>query len=80
MANVIGLRPRRPGVDGDSGDSGDGGERLVGPLHAVDGDAGRAAAERDTEVQALCGEWVHVVPVEQVPDDTGLCEACRYSG
>jgi hypothetical protein len=76
VANVIGLRPRRPGTDGDSG-SGD--ERLVGPLHAVEGTTGRAAADRHTEVQALCGEWVQVVPVEQVPDDTGLCEACQYA-
>ena len=71
---MIGLRPRRPGVDDD--DSAD--EKLVGPLHAVEGTAGRAAAERHTEVQALCGEWVRVVPVEDVPDDTGLCEACQY--
>jgi len=74
VANVIGLRPRRPGADGDSG----GDEALVGPLHAVEGTAGRAAAERSAEVQALCGEWVRVVQVEQVPDDTGLCESCRY--
>jgi hypothetical protein len=75
VANVIGLRPRRPGVDGDPG-SGD--EKLVGPLHAVEGTAGRAAAERHAQVQALCGEWVLVVPVEDVPDDTGLCPACQY--
>ena len=74
MANVIGLRPRRPGEDADSG----GDEKLVGPLHAVDGVAGRAAAEQHTEVQALCGERVQVVPVEAVPDDTDLCPACQY--
>jgi hypothetical protein len=74
---MIGLRPRRPGVDGDAG-SGDG--KLVGPLHAVEGSAGRAAAAASTDVQALCGEWVQVVPVEDVPDDTGLCATCQYSG
>jgi len=74
VANLIGLRHRRPGADGDDGGS----ERLVGPLHAVEGTAGRDAAERHTEVQALCGEWVQVVPVEDVPDDTGLCPACQY--
>ena len=62
------------------GDSGSGDEKLVGPLHAVDGPAGRAAAEQHTEVQALCGEWVQVVAVEDVPDDTGLCRACQYGG
>jgi len=72
---MIGLRPRRPGEDDDEGGATDG---LVGPLHAVDGDAGRVAAERHTEVQALCGEWVRVVAVEDVPDDTGLCPACQY--
>ncbi len=71
MANVIGLRRRTPADDGAQ-------DRLVGPLHAVEGVAGRAAAENDTEVQALCGEWVLVVPVEDVPDDTGLCQACQY--
>ena len=75
VANVIGLRPRRPGQDGDAGGADEG---LVGPLHAVEGTAGRAAAEQHTEVQALCGEWVRVVPVEDVPDDTGLCPACQY--
>jgi hypothetical protein len=75
VANVIGLRPRRPGVDGD-GSGAD--EKLVGPLHAVEGTAGRAAAERHTEVRALCGEWVRVVQVEDVPDDAGLCPACQY--
>ena len=77
MANVIGLRPRRPGQDGDAGG---GDEALVGPLHAVESTAGRAAAERHTEVQALCGEWVRVVAVEDVPDDTGLCRVCENGG
>ena len=72
---MIGLRPRRPGVDGDDGATQ---EKLVGPLHAVEGTAGRAAAERHVEVQALCGEWVQVVPVEEVPDDAELCPACQY--
>jgi hypothetical protein len=72
---MIGLRRRRPGVDGDSG-SGDG--KLVGPLHAVEGAAGRAGADQHTEVQALCGEWVQVVGVEDVPDDAGLCPACQH--
>ena len=70
---MIGLRPRQPGVDDDSGT-----EALVGPLHAVEGGAGRAAAEQHAPVQALCGEWVQVVAVEDVPDDTGLCQACQY--
>jgi hypothetical protein len=77
VANVIGLRVRRPGVDGDDGGAQ---EKLMGPLHAVEGIAGRAAAADHTEVQALCGEWVQVVPVEDVPDDTGLCPACQYGG
>jgi len=72
---MIGLRPRRPGVDADGNAAQD---RLTGPLHAVDGPAGRAAAEEHTEVQALCGEWVHVVAVQDVPDDTGLCPACQH--
>jgi hypothetical protein len=75
VANVIGLRVRRPGVDSDDGGAQ---EKLVGPLHAVEGTAGRAAAVDHSEVQALCGEWVQVVPVEEVPDDTGLCPACQY--
>jgi hypothetical protein len=72
VANLIGLRPRRPGTDDDAPD------RLTGPLHAVEGTAGRAAAEQHTDVQALCGEWVRVVPVQDVPDDAGLCPACQY--
>jgi len=74
---MIGLRPRRPGVDPDGNAGQDG---LTGPLHAVEGAAGHAAAEAHTEVQALCGEWVHVVPVQDVPDDTGLCPTCQYRG
>jgi hypothetical protein len=74
---MIGLRPRRPGTDADAGD---GDQTLAGPLHAVDGAAGRAAAETSTDVQALCGEWVRVVGVEDVPDDTGLCPTCQYAG
>jgi hypothetical protein len=74
VANVIGLRVRRPGEE----DAGGPLEALAGPLHAVEGTAGRAAAENSTEVQALCGEWVRVVPVEDVPDDTGLCPVCQY--
>ena len=75
MTNLIGMRPRRPGVDGDPGGAS---EELVGPLHAVEGTTGRAAAEARTEVQALCGEWVQVVQVQDVPDDAGLCRACQY--
>ena len=74
VTNVIGLRVRRPG----EGDDGAAQEQLIGPLHAVEGIAGRAAAASSTEVQALCGAWVRIVPVEAVPDDTGLCEACQY--
>ena len=73
---MIGLRVRQPGEDDDGGAQ----ERLIGPLHAVEGSAGRAAAGTGTEVQALCGAWVQVVPVQDVPDDTGLCEACQYGG
>ena len=72
---MIGMRPRRPGVDTDTGGASD---KLVGPLHAVEGVLGRAAAETDTEVKALCGEWVQIVQVQDVPDDTGLCRACQY--
>ena len=75
MANVIGLGVRRPGEDPDDGGAR---ERLTGPLHAVEGTAGRAAAASSTDVQALCGAWVQVVPVEDVPDDTGLCGPCQY--
>lgn len=72
---MIGLRRRQPGVDGDDGGAD---EKHVGPLHAVEGTTGRAAAEDHTPVQALCGEWVEVVAVEEVPDDAGLCPACQY--
>ena len=75
VANMIGLRPRRPGVDPEGG-SGD--EKLAGPVHAVEGTAGRAAAATSTEVQALCGEWVQIVGVEDLPDDAGLCPVCQY--
>jgi len=75
VANLIGMRPRRPGVDADTGGAS---EALTGPLHAVAGTVGRAAAETRTEVQALCGEWVQVVQVQDVPDDAGLCRACQY--
>ena len=46
MTNMVGLRPRRPGTDDDDG----GQDRLTGPLHAVEGLAGRAAAEQHTDV------------------------------
>ena len=72
---MVGLRVRQPGVDDDEGGAQ---EKLVGPLHAVEGTAGRAAAELSTEVQALCGAWVQVVAVEDVPDDAGLCPVCQY--
>jgi hypothetical protein len=75
VANLIGLRPRRPGSDDDDGGAQD---RLTGPLHAVEGAAVLAAAEQHADVQALCGEWVQVVPVEDVPDDAGLCPACQH--
>ena len=75
VTNLIGMRPRRPGTDGDAGGTSD---ALVGPLHAVEGAAGRTAAEASTDVQALCGEWVQVVQVQDVPDDAGLCRACQY--
>ena len=78
MANVIGLGVRRPGEDPEDPEDGGTRERLIGPLHAVEGTAGRAAAESSADVQALCGAWVQVVPVEDVPDDTGLCGPCQY--
>jgi hypothetical protein len=67
MANVVGLPVRRTAETGPAG-----------PLHAVEGVAGRAAMASCEDVRALCGEWVRVVPVEEVPDDTGLCQACQY--
>ncbi|GAB3352753.1 hypothetical protein [Modestobacter lapidis] len=67
MPNMVGLR-----VGGDAAGPG------RGPLHAVEADAGRAAQAGHQDVQALCGEWVQVVGAEEVPDDTGLCPACRY--
>ena len=48
-----------------------------GPLHAVEGEAGRAAHARHEQVQALCGEWVRVVGAEEVPAETGLCRTCQ---
>jgi hypothetical protein len=75
VTNVIGLQVRRPGVDGADGGAE---EKLVGPLHAVEETAGRAAAQEHTPVRSLCGQWVQVVGVEDVPDDTGLCPACQY--
>ena len=72
MANLIG-RARRP-ADG----SAPAGDRLAGPLHAVDAEVGRPALESHEDVPALCGVLVQVVPVEDVPDDTGLCQACQY--
>ena len=71
MANLVG-RARR------SADSGPAGAKLAGPLHAVPEEVGRAALETHTDVPALCGELVQVVPVEDVPDDAGLCRVCQY--
>lgn len=70
MANVIG-RARRTAQDPV-------GEKLAGPLHAVDAAVGRPALESHEDVPALCGAYVQVVPVEDVPDDTGLCPACQH--
>jgi hypothetical protein len=53
--------------------------RWTGPLHAVAEGPGRAAQEADLQVAALCGQQVVIVGVEDVPDDTGLCQACQYS-
>ena len=75
VSNMIGMRPRRPGEDDDAGGAAD---HLAGPLHAVEGTAGRAAAAQSVQVQSLCGEWVQVVQVQDVPDDAGLCRACQY--
>jgi hypothetical protein len=72
MANLVG-RARRTAADG-----GAGGDELAGPLHAVDAVVGRPALESHEDVPALCGVPVQVVPVEDVPDDTGLCQACQY--
>lgn len=68
MANLVG-RARRTDP---------GGEKLTGPLHAVDEAVGRPALETHTDVPALCGTPVQVVPVEDVPDDAGLCQVCQY--
>ena len=67
MPNVVGFAVRE--------DAGGGGP---GPLHAVEGDTGRAAQQSHEPVQALCGAWVRVVGAEEVPDDAGLCQACQY--
>ena len=72
MANLVG-RARR-----NAADSGPAGDRLAGPLHAVPEEAGREALETHTDVPALCGQHVQVVPVEDVPDDVGLCRVCQY--
>ena len=70
MANMVG-RARRT-ADGPAG------EKLAGPLHAVPEAVGRPAVESHEEVPALCGQPVQVVPVEDVPDDVGLCRVCQY--
>ena len=73
MPNVVGFRVPEGAVAGQAG-----GAAGRGPLHAVEGEAGRAARESHAPVQALCGEWVRVVGAEDVPDDAGLCQACQY--
>ena len=73
MANLVG-RARRT----DPGSTGPGSTELSGPLHAVAAEVGRPALESHEDVPALCGTPVKVVPVEDVPDDTGLCQACQY--
>ena len=75
MPNVVGFRARGASPAEQDGDPSPAGR---GPLHAVEGGAGRAAQESHTPVQALCGEWVQVVGAEEVPDDAGLCQACQY--
>ena len=72
MANLVG-RARRTAAE-----AGPAGDRLAGPLHAVDETAGRVALESHHDVPALCGVPVQVVPVEDVPDDAGLCQDCQY--
>ncbi|QXG77468.1 hypothetical protein KUM42_08170 [Modestobacter sp. L9-4] len=72
MANLVG-RARRS-ADGSS----PAGEKLAGPLHAVPEEVGREALETHTDVPALCGEHVTVIPVEDVPDDVGLCRVCQH--
>ena len=68
MPNVVGFRVPEGAVAGAG----------RGPLHAVEGSAGREAQQSSAPVQALCGEWVRVVGAEDVPDDAGLCQACQY--
>jgi hypothetical protein len=72
MANLIGLQRR------DGAGQGPDAQRYTGLLHAVDGDTGEAARLAASPVQALCGAEVEVVAVQDVPDDAGLCPACRY--
>ncbi|WP_448614992.1 hypothetical protein [Modestobacter sp. URMC 112] len=67
MPNVVGFEVRE-----DAGGTG------RGPLHAVEGDVGRAAQQTHEPVPALCGALVRVVGAEEVPDDAGLCQACQY--
>jgi hypothetical protein len=71
MSNVVGFRARADAAAEDAAAPG------RGPLHAVEGEAGRAASAGHEDVQALCGEWVRVVGAEEVPADTGLCLACQ---
>ena len=68
MANLVG-RARRTEP---------GNHELTGPLHAVGAEVGRPALESHEDVPALCGVPVRVIPVEDVPDDAGLCQACQY--
>ena len=72
MANLVG-RARRT-----ADDTGPAGAKLAGPLHAVPEAVGRVALESHEDVPALCGQLVQVVPVEDVPDDVGLCSVCQY--
>ena len=68
MANLVGrARRTEPGS-----------EKLTGPLHAVAAEVGRPALETHEDVPALCGTPVQVVPVEDVPDDAGLCQVRQY--
>jgi len=72
MANLVG-RARRT-----ADDTGPAGDKLAGPLHAVPEAVGRGALQSHEDVPALCGQQVQVVPVEDVPDDVGLCRDCQY--
>ncbi|MGY1856153.1 hypothetical protein [Modestobacter sp. SYSU DS0290] len=75
MPNLVGREPRPPAPPAPGQPAG---EAFTGPLHAVAAGPGEAARESHEQVQALCGTWVRVVPVEDVPDDTGLCRVCQY--